>query len=406
LEKLLMYDSSVDASFESRTPRPLRRHVFFIHGFDPRGAKGYHDRFKRATSAFAERVGGRCTFGEPEARGSLSTLWTYSVETPTGHTRTTFEFLNWGDLVRLHWEGKGKAAIQVAAVRVLWVYYRSGVMARMKNGGWAVYLAILILGVSPLVFAAATLLAALLAGALSSFASRGLGYPANWVWLLSLPTLVMALAVWDRAWRELNLEWLARGFACVIETARGEKPSWNDRCREFAGRVAAVERDGEVDEIVFLGHSLGGTLAATALKRWLELRGPAAPSPKGKIAFATLGQIIPFSALIEPDRVSLREICEVAKSPYIDWVNVTSGSDPASACRHSPLAGACVDATPLVPRWDPEFHRILTSEHFRQIRRRPVEFHFQYLKSPDHADGFDLIRLMASPAPFLAEAPR
>jgi len=29
-----------------------------------------------------------------------------------------------------------------------------------------------------------------------------------------------------------------------------------------------------------------------------------------------------------------------AASPEVDWVNVTSGSDPASACRLSPLVGA------------------------------------------------------------------
>ena len=32
----------------------------------------------------------------------------------------------------------------------------------------------------------------------------------------------------------LNLEWLAKGFACIVETAQGEKPNWDERCAAFA----------------------------------------------------------------------------------------------------------------------------------------------------------------------------
>ena len=81
---------------------------------------------------------------------------------------------------------------------------------------------------------------------------------------------------------------------------------------------------------------------------------------------------------------------------------MTSGSDPASACRMGPLVGADAQVT----RWEPEFHRILTPQRFRHIRRRPLDFHFQYLKSADRPDGFDLVRMMCAPAPFFANAPR
>ena len=201
------------------------------------------------------------------------------------------------------------------------------------------------------------------------------------------------------------LEWLARAFACIIETSLGERPGWDPRCRQFAERLAWVADDGEADEIVVLGHSLGAILALKALHGYLAARA-SAPEAR-KIAFATLGQIIPFYTWIEPGRGTLRAGREVAASPRVDWIDVTSGSDPASACRLGPLFGAeMIGASDGVFRWDPEFHRILTPERFRHIRRHALDFHFQYLKGADHAGGFDLPRMLSSTEPFFAGAPR
>ncbi len=324
---------------------------------------------------------------------------------PAGRTHTTFEYLRWDGIVRRHWLEKGRIALQLAAVRVLWIYHRTGVMKLAKREAWGAYMALLVIGLAPFAFALMTLLVTLIAGALGSCAAGRLGFPPAQGWWLALPAFAVALLGWDWAWRGLNLEWLARGFACVVETARREKPTWEDRCQEFAERMAAVDREGGVDEIVLVGHSLGGTLAATTLRRLLTLR--ESESLVGtKIAFATLGQIIPFSALIESDGRLLRDVRAVAASPDVDWVNVTSGADPGSAGRLSPLTGVEGADVLAVPRWDPEFHRILTRERYVHIHRRPLKFHFQYLRSADRSDGFDLIRMMNAPNPFLANAPR
>jgi hypothetical protein len=385
----------------------LRRHVFFVHGFDPRGVKGYYERLTQSCRALAEQEGRRLEVGAPETRGPHATLWRVRAEASAGEVDTTFEFLHWDDIVRKHWSGKGSVTAQIAAVRALWIFYRSGVLARLRNGGRGMYLAVLTQGLAPILLAIATLLMTLFAGELGAWLARALDAPAPWGWLVALPALAAALHGWDRAWRGLSLEWLARGFACIIETARGEKTSWNDRCREFAGRMLAVDREDGSDEIVLLGHSLGAALAVGTLRRFLEQRGQGEASAKRKIAFATLGQVIPLYNLIDRSGDSIRDVRAVAASPEVDWVNVTSGSDPASACRLSPLVGAEEgEAVPVVPRWDPEFHRILTPERFLHIRRRPLEYHFQYLKSADCPDGFDLIRMMISPAPFFSEAPR
>ncbi|MDE3177616.1 MAG: hypothetical protein KGM15_16065 [Pseudomonadota bacterium] len=359
----------------------LRRRVLFVAGFDPRGVKGYYQRMSEAMAPYAAA-------GSLERLAPFASGWRWRGE--DGATETAFEFLHWDDIVDRHWRAKGRIGAQIAAMRALWVYARCGLLARASDGARAVRWALLVMGLAPLAFAAATLVFTLVVGALGAWLIPHGGW-------LAAPTLAAGLYMSDRAWRALNLEWLAKGFACIVETALGEAPSWDGRCEVFAERIAAAAREGEADEIVVIGHSLGAILAMFSVHRYLG--STASPRP---IVLATLGNIIPFYTWIEPGRAAMRAGEAVAASPAVEWIDVTSGSDPASACRMGPLVGAEV----ATRRWDPEFHRILTPERFRYIRRRPLDFHFQYLKGADAPDGFDLPRLMASPAPFFAEAPQ
>ncbi len=362
------------------SPVTMRRRVFFIAGFDPRGVKGYYQRLAAALAPIAP-------VGPLERRSAHSALWRWR----SAAVELTFEFLGWDDIVDEHWRAKGRLGAQIAAARALLVYQRCGLLGRARDGARAVRWALLVMGLAPLALAIAALAFTLAIGVLGAWALPYGG-------LLAAPALVGALWVGDRAWRRLNLEWLAKGFACIVETAKGEAPSWEARCATFAERIAEVEREAGADEIVVVGHSLGAILAMMTLARYLASGG----RPKNRIAFVTLGNIIPFYTWIEPEARARRDGEAVARSPFVEWIDVTSGSDPASACRLGPLVGAQAQ----VPRWEPEFHRILSPERFRHIRRRPLDFHFQYLKSADREDGFDFVRMLGSPQPFFAGSPK
>ena len=375
----MISDKLTEPPFES-VATTMRRRVFFIAGFDPRGVEGYYQRLSEALAPMA------CV-GPLERQGAYGALWRWRSMS----AETTFEFLQWDDIVERHWRAKGRLGVQVAAARALLRLSPLRLLARARDGARAVRWALLVMGLAPLALAVAALCLHA-----RGWCVRRLDHALRW-WLAA-PALIGSLLVGDRAWRKLNLEWLAKGFACIVETAKGEAPSWDTRCAAFAARIAEVEREAGADEIVVVGHSLGAILAMMTLSRYLAL----GERPRRRIAFATLGNIIPFYTSDQVRPGAMQDGEEVARSPFIEWIDVTSGSDPASACRMGPLVGADVQ----VARWEPEFHRILTPERFRYIRRRPLDFHFQYLKSADHASGFDLLRMMCSPRPFFAEAPR
>ena len=81
-----------------------RRHVFFISGFDPKGASHYYALYQAqalkqsAVSGMTVQVGPR----RREPDGSSS--WTASAVSPEARAcETRYEFVRWDDIVRQHW---------------------------------------------------------------------------------------------------------------------------------------------------------------------------------------------------------------------------------------------------------------------------------------------------------------
>ena len=260
----------------------MRRRVFFIGGFDPRGAGGYYQRLRDALTPFAD-------VGPMERHGPYNSVWRWRA--PAFGSETTFEFLHWDDIVERSWRAKGPLQAQLAALRALIIYTRCGLIARTGDSARAVRWALLVMGLAPLVFLTATVVFSFAAGALGARTLQHGGW-------LALPALAITLYASNFVWRRLNLEWLAKGFACIVETATDERPGWDDRCAIFAARIAEVERERQSDEIVVIGHSLGAILAMKALAFYLA----SGARPERPIAFATLGNIIPFYTWIEPSR--------------------------------------------------------------------------------------------------------
>ena len=81
-----------------------RRHVFFLSGFDPKGAAYYHSLYRGEAlkQANVNAMGLQVT---PRQRGpDGNSTWEVSAELPTGkRCHTTFEFVRWDDIVRRHW---------------------------------------------------------------------------------------------------------------------------------------------------------------------------------------------------------------------------------------------------------------------------------------------------------------
>ena len=85
-------------------PGIRRRHVFFLSGFDPKGASYYHGLYARQAPLQGAITGVRYQVGARRRQPDGSSSWDITSETARGeHTRTTFEYVRWDDIVRAHW---------------------------------------------------------------------------------------------------------------------------------------------------------------------------------------------------------------------------------------------------------------------------------------------------------------
>ena len=98
-----------------------QRQVFYIHGFDPRGARHYHQLYRTQAAQQAKansliiKVGSRQRHSKHHQQWSLTTQDTYSQ----------YHYLGWDDLVRQHW-AKGWLQIVSDFYYTLVLYILSG----------------------------------------------------------------------------------------------------------------------------------------------------------------------------------------------------------------------------------------------------------------------------------------
>ncbi len=372
-----------------------RRHVFYLHGFDPRGPAAYHRIFQEEALRQAEvdrvpfRVGAR------RNDGTIASSWEVEADYPEGTVKTTYEALRWDDMVRRHWP-KGLPALIAMSLRYLWSFLRAEFLRGLAKTAWPSFVAILFPPATFLAFGLLLLLLGLLVWQLGLL----FGLPSWLALAIAAGIAIGASFLWKRLEAWLNPCWLARVFGFLASWASGRVKGLEEKQRLFAARIEARLRDPELDEVLIVGHSIGAQHAIGALDQ-LYRKDPSL-FDTGKASFLTLGQCLPLLGALREAEQFRRELAVVGiEMTGMPWIDVTSPSDPASSCAVDPLAPTGLDRPmgederPV--QVSPRFHAILTPETFRQIRREPFRFHFQYLMASEIPGRYNFFRLTCGP---------
>jgi hypothetical protein len=375
-----------------------RRHVFHVAGYDPYDIAGQHRRFRRELAKFATtwNVSAVASDMTQQAGG---TWWTVTTRGPNWTVETTFEPLDWHDIVRADiakpaWPRFAAGAAVFADIIV------SGTFLRYFAASHRYAFFFLVPFLDVVLFAAVAALAGYaLAGELSS---AGLARAAVATGIAVV--LFRLLMHWPGGrWRvEQGLaDWiLARDYM------RGRRPDIETRLDRFAERLVACVRAGTADEILVVGHSLGASFAVDLITRALARdadlarRGPA-------VAVLTIGATIPKIAL-HPDGARLRGCAEkVAREPDMFWVEYQARDDAISFYKFHPVTlraiGPAGDpAPPLVRRV--QFHEMMTPAEFRRWRLSFMRLHYQFVMANAQRATYDYFMIACGPLPLRATA--
>jgi hypothetical protein len=233
--------------------------------------------------------------------------------------------------------------------------------------------------------------------------AAGQGRPA-WIGLLPLALLLLLPLAWRLVDRLLPLNWLVRGMVFVSRARHGAHAAIEARCDAFAQRILDAARQPGWDEILVVGHSVGAQLAARALGKALG-RDPALGKAGAAVNLLTLGQLIPLYSLSMDSPDFTEDFRRLVEARQIGWLDFESPADAGSVCGLHPLAGLDIDRRPDRPLCrSPRFHKLLSRATYGRLCRRPLDFHFHYIKAMEAAGDYDFFRLTAGPDPLVARA--
>ena len=315
----------------------------------------------------------------------LSASWTMDTDYGgrAAHTRVTA--LRWDDLVRDWWR-KGTWAVMASVPGWTWSLLRRGIYGLAGRRARPLFLSVIL---PPLVLVAMLTLVAAIA-LLVGLVQPWLGAVAVVAGLYLMPW------AWKQIDRRIGLGWLTQSLRYFVLSGTRALPEQEARCALFAERLISAMDQDDVDEVLLVGFSMGANQAVRTLGLALEQR-PDLGQGRTRLGLLTVGQCCGVYGLMPGDDSFRRARVRLARTTAIGWADATSASDPASACTISPLLGLEDVPAGRIRSRAPRFHKVLTPERFRAIRRDPLAFHFQYMGAVDIPGGYDWFEMTGGP---------
>ena len=382
------------AVLSSRETSPMvqSRHFFHAAGFDPFDLASRHRRFVREAARFADTWNVATAVSALHERGAEDGHWTVTTSAPGWRVRTSFEHLDWSDIVRAElarpyarrlWEG----AVTFADFNV------SGTLLRYFAANWK-YAMVFLLPLLDLVMFGALAIAAggFAASAIPSllFGSVGGGLVAALVFALLLR--------WPgERWR---VGYSLANWNFSREYMLGRRLDMEARIEAFAGRLIACARRNDIDEIVITGHSLGATIVVDAVARALA-RDPELGRHGPQLCVLTVGATIPKLALHPKGEWLRAKARRLATEPSLAWAEYQARDDIISFYKFDPVRLRRTDGggdRPLIRRV--QIHQMLGKATLRRVRFKFMRLHYQFVMANELRTAYDYFMLMCGPAPF------
>ncbi len=364
-----------------------RRHVFFLSGFDPKGAAHYHRIYRMQAALQGEVTGTLYTVSDRKTMGNGNAVWSVSW----ADTETVYEYVRWDDIVRAHWPRKSWQVL-ISALRFYAQVFRK---PRVLQKIWRVakrtlmalfypafyWFCVLFVTIS-LAFAVYLLLSV---NGVSGAVSAGVGL------------LVTFGLLWEGWWLEqrLHTSWLLRIFCFADQHSSGHVPNLSARWDGLAAQIRQVLLCPEVDEVVMVGFSVGSMGAVSVASRTVKCCLDA-PQALAKLSVLTLGQCIPLFALMPAAHTFRIELACVGANRDLFWVDFSSPSDWGSFALVDPVA-LCAGVPSINPRVmaSPRFHTLFDPATYAVLKKNKRRMHMQYLMAAQLPGGYDYFSLTA-----------
>lgn len=380
-----------------------RRRVFFIEGYEPQGAAGFHRMFKREWNRFCAnwRISG--TIQDIQIQSSDIASWHIETVGPNWQVSTQYEFLRLENYIarnlalpRLTQLGR--------ALRWIADDIASGALARVFRASWRMGVLIVYSQIFLLLWLGLSLFG-------GWFATRALDSITDSFLAQIAIALIAAFAIFAALRPVVDAMFVNQLNNCwpyLREFARGKQTDFDRSIALFAERIVDAANANDTDEILIVGHSAGAMLALTATQRALAID-PDMGLKRARVSVLTLGSIMPALAL-HPEASKLREtIRTIATEPTVFWADCQAQEDFMNFWNYDPVSGVGINVgqercNPRV--WPVPVRQMISPENFKKARFNYWRMHYQYIMSNDRRASYDYFMFVCGPAPLSVWAER
>ncbi|MCC4264604.1 hypothetical protein LL240_09045 [Oceanimonas baumannii] len=363
-----------------------QRQVFYLHGFDPRGASHYHRLYREQAKQQSSVNGLHIEVSARKRQDEHSHHW----QLDASGTRSCYCFLSWDDIVRRHWT-KG------------WGHILSDILCFMRNyvltPNLLRYITAapkqLMAGLYPAVF---MLLSLILSLWLSTTVAAQLPWQAA-QWPAGLVLFAALMHGSKLAGNKLAVFWLLRIYAFSARWANGKVPELEPRINHFARQIASAINDDNNDEIVIIAHSVGTMMVIPTLAQALEQVEDKNKLNNQRVVLITLGHCIPLISF-HPQAIRFKAaIRSLAHTPQLMWLDYTAPTDGACFPLLNPVTSCGEQCAPNAgPQMlSPRFFTLYHPARYKKLRRAWYTMHFLYLMATDKPGPYDFFAFTAGP---------
>lgn len=368
-----------------------RRKVYYVSGFDPRGASFYHRLYREESAKQSVHHGGSVTVGSRSRLGRHVSAWNVDSRWDGHAVSTEYHFLHWDDLVRRHWEPSLPRLVLSTLARY-GRYIRCGAFGQLSKTFRGPFYSALY----PLAYLALLLMLAVGCGMGVKAVLEGVGGNGWLAWTGGIAGGVglawggIALA------NRLAVFWLLQIYRFVQGWGEREPEDVKERIDAFADWIRLDQQTSPSDEVLVVGHSVGSIVATSLAARLVD---SLTLAQRHNTKLITLGQCIPLLSLMPSAKAFRSDLQRLSEEREMQWLDMNARADSLCFSQANPLdisgiTGAGI-GRPTAQVVRP--FRMFGKKEYARMKRSKQRLHFQYLMASALPNEYDYFRMTAGP---------
>ena len=340
-----------------------KRLVFYLSGFDPRGAAFYHRLYQEESALQAKLLQANIEVSSRTRQSNMVNQWTVKAswqELKVAQTNTNYFFLNWDDIVRQYWEAN--------LLKLAWIsipsylqYMRCGAFSNIqRNHRGPFFSAVYPMFVLFLLVLASALLGLLMASFIPQPIVAG---------VVGLALALACLRYGAKLANQWGVFWLLRTYLFVFRMGLDNSAMMLERLNDFVKIIKQTQQENQADEILLVGHSVGTIMAVHLAAMYAEQH----PKLATKIKLITLGQCIPLLSGMPQATLFNQHFNQLKNQAGSGWVDYVARADSLAFCDEQYL----LKLEPIQPIIRVvRFFNMFEPKRYEQIKKNKLRLQF------------------------------